>query len=621
MYSLRFSKAWVTTLAIVLALAGVSARGADIPATYALPSSAALLSQPGFTWRISQVNAPSPDQLAWSEAQLAGFHGTNQADINAQGAADGPGRHLVPATAPIEFAISSVINLSTTAGASLGQFAPDLQMPGLPSVTQRNDNIAAVVLTYLELPEGTTTLGVNCQGGFRLNVGGVVPQDAFGATAVPVGEFNGTRSAADTLCPVTVSKAGLYAVRLLFQQGTGDAQVEFYSQVVSGGTTNAVLINDVANGGLRAFRSVLTQATAPYVLSLVPLPDETGVSPLPTITATLVDGPTPIDASKVSMSLDGLAVTPTITRSGRFSTVAYPVPSLLVADSVHSASITFFNGTGLVTIPWSFTATGAVQLAPEAAVTPDPAQPGFLFNVFANGTTPTSDTDSTENVEWALNGRLTDDGGNPFPNNADVSAIGAAAGPAPDLSVSNAPATFVIHQVINLGTGGLGDFPADQTIPGLPATDGSTDGVEAEVFTYIQLPVGLTTLAIGTPDVFHVHVGSRDYTRAVQAGRNQRTGGVTYPVYLYASQAGVYPLRVTWIHATGDAGLEIYSVSTNGSKVLVNDIAKWRVARLSGFVGVFGAVREICQSTTGPSTDESSGCRPDRASFGWGYPH
>lgn len=573
MHSLRFSKAWLTTLAVLLPLGGIPALGVNIPATYALPSSVAILSQPGFNWRISQVNEPSPDQLAWSEAQLAGFKGTNQADISAQGAADGPGRRLVPATAPVEFTISSAINLSTTDGGSLGQFSPDLQMPGLPSVTLRNDNIAALVLTYLELPVGTTTLAVNSQGGFRLNIGGVVPSDAFGSTAVKVGEFNGTRSAGNTLCPVTVSKAGLYAVRLLFEQGTGDAQVEFYSQVVSGGTTNAVLINDVANGGLRAFRSVLTQAAAPYASSLVPLPDETGVSPLPTVTATLVDGPTALDTSKVSMTFDGLPVTPKITRSGRLTTVAYSVPSLLAADSSHTVAVTYFDGAGLVTIPWSFRSTGAVTLPPESAVNPDPTQPGFLLHLFANATNPTSDTDATENVEWGLNGRLTDGAGNPYPNNADVSATGAAAGPAPTLSVSNAPAAFVIPKVINLGTGGMGEFPIDQQIPGLPATDGSTDGVEAEVLTYVQLPAGLTTLGIGTPDVFRVYVGSRDYTRAVQAGRNLRTGEVSYPVYLFASQAGIYPLRITWIHATGDAGLELYSVSTNGTKVLVNDIA------------------------------------------------
>jgi len=574
MYSLRFSKAWVTTLAFVLALGGVPVRGAIIPATYAVPSSAAVLSQPGFTWRISQVNAPSPDQLAWSESQLAGFKGTNQADISAQGAADGPGRRLIPATAPIEFTISSTINLSTTAGGSLGQFTPDLQIPGLPTATQRNDNIAALVLTYLELPEGTTTLVVNSQGGFRLNIGGVVPTDAFGPAAATVGEFNGTRSAGNTLCPVTVTKAGLYAVRLLFEQGTGDAQLEFYSLVVSGGTTNAVLINDVANGGLRAFRSVLTQAAAPYASSLVPLPDETGVSPLPTITATLVDGPTALDISKVSMMFDGLPVTSSISRTGRLTTIAYTVPSLLKADSHHAVTLSYFDGTGLAIIPWSFTSTGAVTLSPESAVQPDSSKPGFLFNLFANATNPTSDTDATETVEWALNGRLTDGAGNPYPNNANLSATGAAAGPAPALSVSNAPAAFFIPQVINLGTGGVGEFPIDQPIPGLPATDESTDGVEAEVLAYLQLPAGLTTLGIGTPDVFHVYVGSRDYTRAVQAGRNLRPGGVSYPVYVYASQAGVYPLRISWIHATGDAGLELYSVSTNGSRVLVNDTAK-----------------------------------------------
>jgi len=54
-----------------------------IPATSALPLSAADTSKPGFLWRVHQVETSQPTTLARTEAQLAGLLGNNVADPNA----------------------------------------------------------------------------------------------------------------------------------------------------------------------------------------------------------------------------------------------------------------------------------------------------------------------------------------------------------------------------------------------------------------------------------------------------------------------------------------------------------------------------------------------------------
>src|SRR5262245_58050415 len=208
-----------------------------IPSSHVLPSSAGDPSKPGFIWNFSQVAAGEPNQLAWAEDQLAGLHGDNLADPNAVGVATGPANPPNPSTAPITFEIPEVINLSKNDTGNKGNFTPDLLMPGLPGTTGGTDNSAAEVLTYLDLPAGTYLMGVNSDDGFRMTIGGSVPGDRF---AVNVGQFDGGRGAANTIFPITVTQAGLYPARVLWENGGGDANIELFT--VANGTT-PVMIN------------------------------------------------------------------------------------------------------------------------------------------------------------------------------------------------------------------------------------------------------------------------------------------------------------------------------------------------------------------------------------------
>jgi hypothetical protein len=67
-----------------------------------------------------------------------------------------------------------------------------------------------------------------------------------------VGGFDNGRGATDTIMNFGVSQAGLYPMRLLFHQGGGGMNCEWFSLKADG---TKVLVGDTAKGGLKAYRA------------------------------------------------------------------------------------------------------------------------------------------------------------------------------------------------------------------------------------------------------------------------------------------------------------------------------------------------------------------------------
>ncbi len=320
----------------------------QIPATFVLPSTAADTGQPGFIWRLHQVASGQPNENSRTERQLAGLLGDNIADPAAFGVAVAPASPASPSTAPIRFDIAGVMNLSLNGAEYAGNFSPDDVMPGLPGTTGSYDNAAAEILSWLDLPAGTITMGVNSDDGFRMTVGGATPVDKF---APVVGSFNGGRGASDTLFSFTVAQAGLHAVRCTWEQGNGGANIEIFTVNPDG---SRVLVNDTANGGIPSYRAVTTPARA-YARKVSPAPNSTGAGPKEPIVVELVDGTVPIDASTAALSLDGANVPVTRSKSEGVTTVIYTPSSFYVAGSQHSVVFRYTENGAIVQVPWKFT--------------------------------------------------------------------------------------------------------------------------------------------------------------------------------------------------------------------------------------------------------------------------
>jgi hypothetical protein len=554
---------WLAAFLAIASLATAKAQ-TTLPSTFALPSSAADTSKPGFIWNVSEVANAAPPTLAFAEAELAGLEGPNLADPNAVGEdASGPAAAPNPATAPVSFKIAKSINFSIVDQDSTHNnpaLPAENQMPGLPGTGGSNDNIAAEALTYLDLPAGTVTMGVRSDDGFQVTIGGAVASDK---TAPVVGITDGGRGAADTVFSVVVPQAGLYAARLLYDNGGGDASVEWYTLV----GTKPVLINDTANGGIKAYQAVTTPQAYPQAVQ--PVPNSTGASPQPTISAQIVDGAAAVATSSITLKLDGSSVTPQTSRAGTTNTVTYPVPTLLAAQSTHSVTLGWTDNGSTKSITWSFTTTGYQLLDASSAVTADTTKPGFLFNIFANSNDTTGDNNEFDYTEQGLNGLLVDSNGAPLANLAAVSATGIATGPAAALATPTSPASFQVSGPINISS---------NNVPGLPASDGLTDGVKAEILTYVSLPAGLTGFSIVNDGFYQAYVGSWDYTKEQLAARINSVGTSPTTFFVYAKQAGTYPLRLAWDHTTGDPGLALSTVGASGKTALVNDTANGGIA-------------------------------------------
>lgn len=134
-----------------------------------------------------------------------------------------------------------------------GNGFPENLIPGLDAGDQ--NNIAAEFTAYLEFPEaGYYRMGVNSDDGFKVSLGGPGdrgPVDNARANALVGAEYNQGRGTGETPFGFEVPVAGLYPIRLIWWEGGGGADCEWYSIAPDGTRT---LIN--AEGGLKAYRSL-----------------------------------------------------------------------------------------------------------------------------------------------------------------------------------------------------------------------------------------------------------------------------------------------------------------------------------------------------------------------------
>ena len=279
----------------------------------------------GFNFRISQIDANLGPTIQRAENQLANLL------IN-------PSTSLpyVNEATLTTYAETNVINYST-AGAQ-GDFPTEAanSLPGLPGAfpdtTPSGDtNVAMDVVTYLYLPVGIHTLGVNSSDGFRLT--SASNPDLFAAQEMA---YDGVRAAADTIITFGVTNAGYYPFRICYFVGglelvnptLDNPSLEFFSVDSFG---NKILINDTnVAGHIAAYRPA---ATLPYIRSVSPSPSSSSVPHNSAISAILVDGSIGVQTNTINLWLNGTAVSPTISSNAGITTISYQPASLPLNSS------------------------------------------------------------------------------------------------------------------------------------------------------------------------------------------------------------------------------------------------------------------------------------------------
>lgn len=303
--------------------------------------------KPGFIWNVHQNPSLTANNNHRPLQQLAGLLGQNFADPNATGIAAGPGVAGANNRLPVRFEIPTVINLDQE-GLSFGEIQPDDQMPGIPGTSEANptDGIAGEIITFLELPAGKHTLIVNSDDGFRTTAG-LNMHDAFQAQVA--GEFSGGRGAADTPITVFVQEAGVYGFRTVWEEGSGDGNVEWKQQKADG---TRVLLNDTANGGFKAYRASTTALPA-AVTAVFPAPGASTVVAPSTVEASLLDGATQVDTSSITLKLNGADAAVTATKTAGHTRVIHT--GSLRGGTEYTAELTYTAGSTPRTVTWRFT--------------------------------------------------------------------------------------------------------------------------------------------------------------------------------------------------------------------------------------------------------------------------
>jgi hypothetical protein len=312
---------------------------------------------PGFKWAYFQAGVNTGNSIARAESDIAVQSTyTNLGDATVVGGATqvaiGPSAPAATFNGLLHFDITNVINLSKAEGGAKGNFPDDLLEPGC-NLNEVTDGQAAEILTYITLPAGTNYMGVNSDDGFA-TYSGSNPTDAFGR-AVTLGQFNGGRGAADTVFSFVVQQAGTYPFRTIWENGGGDSNIEWFT-LPDG--TNKVLINDIANGGVPAYRAVGGAATTPFIQAVGPSPVIAQTEAVQkNVTIVLVDGTTAVDTNSITLQVDGQSLAITTTRSGNTVTVtSADLSGLRLASEVHTANLSFKDvpGTYSRVQQWSF---------------------------------------------------------------------------------------------------------------------------------------------------------------------------------------------------------------------------------------------------------------------------
>jgi hypothetical protein len=467
-----------------------------IPPGDATPSGSVDLSKIGFRILPCQSDEAQPNTLAWTEDQLAGLHGANNADLTL--ATDGG---YIDFTTVINF---NIYGLNQGGTGDAGNFTtangyPDASLPGIPGANGLTGDSAMEVLTYLQFPAaGVYTMGVNSDDGFRVTEG-KNPKDRF---ALNLGQFDGGRGSSDTLFTFAVQQAGIYPFRLIWENGDGElpnngANCEWFT-VLSEGTK--VLIGDPANSSaIKAYYAGLSVPA--YVSSVSPVQNSTGVIPNTAVTIRLTDSGTQVSAGSIQLKLDG-AGAPSISKTGAVTTVTLS-GSLLASGSTNTATLLWSDNAtpaNSATDSWSFVVQKYVTLNTDLMSPPgseDPTQPGFVLHVSQ------------------LDPATVNDAGDGLPNQMD-SMEALLAGlffPWYGMNVADT-STAVTNNVwywtnvvdFNIANASpTGDFANDFLLPGIPGTTGSSENLAAAFQTYLVFPqAGFYEMGVNSDDGFRV---------------------------------------------------------------------------------------------------------------------
>jgi hypothetical protein len=207
---------------------------ATLPTSGMLPVSA--LTDRGFAGRLVQVGSAIANNIVVNESLL---NGTFQS----------PTLNIAPAQV---FWETNFINYNKDmpTNPSVGGVPGDVQFPGYPpnptgAATAGYENMAMEVITYLHLQPLIYRFGVSSDDGFKVTPA-ISAEDPN--NSIILGFFNGGRgntasTPGETTFDFLVTQEGLYPFRLIWEQGTGGGNVDWWEADLTSAAGTRVAIN------------------------------------------------------------------------------------------------------------------------------------------------------------------------------------------------------------------------------------------------------------------------------------------------------------------------------------------------------------------------------------------
>jgi hypothetical protein len=323
----------------------------------------------------------------------------------------------------------------------------------------------------------------------------------------------------------------------------------------------------------------------PYPSYLSPAPGFIGASALPLLAATITDADTAVVTNTVTLAFDGSPVAASVSKTNNITQVAYATTNLLAPASTHTVTLSFSDNNvppNNITTNWSFVVlnyptTAAAAAQPSGAVNTGSENAGFQMRVSQISAASIEAADGTsygylaacvDRAEAQLAGMLVD----PMTGVLQVETV--TPGTLPNGAY---PISGVVDFCYSGTQGDTFTNYTEQTIPGLTGSDDANLAVE--IVTYLYLTAGFHQFGMNAADGFRITIGTNAYDSfSTQVGLYDTRSIPNDTLFGFAvAQTGYYAARIVWFRTgtlpdnAGSAGLQFYSVTPSGGKILVND--------------------------------------------------
>ncbi len=301
----------------------------------------------------------------------------------------------------------------------------------------------------------------------------------------------------------------------------------------------------------------------------------------------LKDADYSVNPASVTMTVNGAAVTPVVTRVGDVSHIAYAGAAGYLAAGVNTVVVSYTT-TSTPALANSFTYSAVVGTAaaiPESYALPsaDLGQPGFKAKLYQIDINRNPATGQALNAERQLAaGYIDPTTGQPYPNTAATDWMDMFGNV---LASADADGYFTIPDLINwnqdapaaAGNFSMNSNPPleDQPIPGLTGNLGP-NGTDRAVFSIemiLELKAGGYRFGVNSDDGFRLSFGRGPGDVAgVQLGTAGDRGSTDSIMDVLITKDGYYPVRLMYFETGGGANCEFFVLDGSGVRWLVNDL-------------------------------------------------